>query len=98
MTIACLEFQSPVTLVAASLIFLFGLGTSAYSEEVKLAGPQITDAPSEKELKGSDNGQVSIQIFRSNGATFYSVGQAHQIGNWKIVAGQYCSVWPPSEH
>ena len=98
MTIACFKFQSPVTLVTASLIFLFGLGISAYSEEVKLTGPKITDALSEREVKGNDTGQTSAQIFRSNGATFYSIGQAQQIGNWKIIADQYCSVWPPSEH
>ena len=97
MTIACLKFQSPVTFVVASLILLLSLGTAAQSEEVKLTGKQITDVLSEKEVKGYDNGQTSTQIFRSNGATFYSIDQAQQIGNWKIVAGQYCSVWPPSE-
>lgn len=98
MTTACLDFQSRVTLVAVSVILMCSLVTVAQAEEVKLTGPQIIQALSEKEVKGNDNGQVSSQIFRSNGATFYAIGQAQQIGNWKVVEDKYCSVWPPSEH
>ena len=98
MTIACPEFQSSVTLVAVGMILMCGLATMAQAEEVKLTGPQISEALSEMEVKGGDNGQASSQIFRSNGATFYAVGQAQQIGNWKVVDDKYCSVWPPSEH
>lgn len=98
MTTACLDFQSRVTLVAVSVILMCSLVTVAQAEEVKLTGPQIIQALSEKEVKGNDNGQVSSQIFRSNGATFYAIGQAQQIGYWKVVEDKYCSVWPPSEH
>ena len=98
MTIAWMECQSRVMLVAASLVSMSTLPTVALAEEVKLTGALIQTVLSEKELIGSDNGQTSSQIFRANGATFYSVGQAQQIGNWKITGDQYCSVWPPSEH
>ena len=98
MTIAWMECQSRATLVSVCLVSLSIFATVALAEEVKLTGAQIQTVLSEKELKGVENGQSSSQIFRANGATFYSVGQAQQIGNWKITGNQYCSVWPPSEH
>lgn len=98
MTIAWMECQSRVTLVAAGLVSMSTLATVALAEEVKLTGALIKTVLSEKEVNGNDNGQTSSQIFRANGSTYYSVGQAQQIGNWKIIGDKYCSVWPPSEN
>lgn len=38
----------------------------------------------------------TLQHFRADGATQYITERAAD-GRWSVRAGQYCSVWPPSD-
>ncbi len=93
MATACREYQPLIFLVFSTLIF--GVNP-VLAEPVRLSGTKIQMTLNEREVTGTDNGQPSSQIFRANGATFYSVGANQTIGSWKVVDDTYCSVWPPS--
>ena len=89
------EYQTRIFAVFSTLIFYLN---PALAEPAKLSGANITQTLNEKEITGIDNGKFSSQIFRANGATFYSVEANQTIGSWKVVKDKYCSVWPPSEN
>ncbi len=39
------------------------------------------------------------QSFRTDGETvFFATDGKQSIGHWRVQGGQYCSVWPPSDH
>ena len=95
MATACREYQPRIFVVLSTLIFCVN---PALAEPVELSGTKIAETLSEREIIGTDNGKPSSQIFRANGATFYSVEANQTIGSWKVVEDKYCSVWPPSEN
>ena len=41
----------------------------------------------------------TLQTFQGDGETiFFSRDGKQSIGHWRVQAGRYCSVWPPSDH
>ncbi len=84
-----------ISILGAALVLA---SQPTYSEPVKLTGAQITKALSEHVFISERDGQQAVQLFKSNGATFYSAGPAQQQGTWQVKGDKYCSVWPPSEN
>jgi hypothetical protein len=87
-----------MTKAAILFTLLLAAATSpAFADALKLTGPQIAKALSEKILVSAKADDTSTQLFKANGATFYSSGSTQQQGSWRIKGDQYCSLWPPSE-
>jgi hypothetical protein len=81
-------------LVVLGLVFC----TTAWADDVKLSGAEITAALTDHTLGGArDDGKSWEQVFQKSGVTFYTVGGAQSQGVWEVRGDQYCSQWPPNQ-
>ncbi len=65
------------------------------------AGKSMDDAGIVAALTGRVLGydDATSQSFKADGETiFFSKDGKQSIGHWRVQAGRYCSVWPPSDH
>ena len=67
-----------------------------------MAGPALAEGPDvAAALTGTtlSYGDGTYQHFGMGGETvFYGTDGKPSMGRWRVQAGQYCSVWPPSDH
>lgn len=79
----------------AGLIWLLIFAASAVTAEdwERLDGPGIEAALTGKTLVYDG---IARQTFGAGGETVYTTDRPSQ-GRWAVRAGQYCSVWPPSD-
>ena len=58
--------------------------------------PDVAAVLSGKVLSYADG---TSQSFAADGETVFTATDGKQsIGHWRVQAGQFCSVWPPSDH
>jgi hypothetical protein len=73
---------------------LIVFASSAFAEERKLDGAEITATLTDKILTAKTD---TTQIFQKSGVTFYSENGSQSQGFWKIESDKYCSQWPPNQ-
>jgi hypothetical protein len=79
-----------------ALLIWIGFQSDALAAPQKLNAAEIKELLSDKTIYNLPVAPPSEQIFQKAGATYYSESGNQSQGEWKILADQYCSVWPPS--
>lgn len=85
-----------MTRVLTALAAVLGIATGAMAGDdgwTPMTGAEITEALSERTLIYA----TARQTFYASGDTLYIGGQ-RELGKWRVLAGQYCSQWPPGDH
>lgn len=72
--------------------FILIAAPASAQDWTKLNGQEISMALTARTLQYPD----AKQDFFADGRTLYEVRQPSW-GNWRVIANQYCSIWPPSD-
>ncbi len=82
--------------LTAVLLACISVTTQAADKWRKVSGDEIDGILADREV--IYEGELkSSQTFNSNGTTTYVEGRP-SAGNWKVIANQYCSEWPPNSN
>lgn len=76
------------------MVLVLALVASPVWADGKLEDAGIAAALTGRVLTYDDG---STQSFQADGETIYTKDKP-SIGHWRVQAGRYCSVWPPSDH
>ncbi len=72
------------------------LATPVLADEMKMTGPEISEAFNGNTVQGFWGETEYRSYFDPDGTTIYATRGREDIGTWRVKGDQYCSVWAGS--